>query len=59
MHYIWDMRTASNCTNVNYNNHIAANGPKLVNLDRQQHTTLYVDRTKRKLYYFDLDFLNA
>jgi hypothetical protein len=28
-------------------------------LDRQQHTTLYVDRTNRNLYYFDLDFLNA
>jgi hypothetical protein len=28
-------------------------------LDRQQHTTLYVDKSNRALYYFDLDFLNA
>ncbi|GGA91179.1 hypothetical protein [Puia dinghuensis] len=28
-------------------------------LDRQKQTTLYVDRTNRKLYYFDLDFLKA
>ncbi len=28
-------------------------------LDRQQHATLYVDKSNRALYYFDLDFLNA
>jgi hypothetical protein len=28
-------------------------------LDCQQQTTLYVDRTNRNLYYFDLAFLNA
>lgn len=28
-------------------------------LDKQQQTTLYVDKANRKLYYFDLDFLNA
>ena len=26
-------------------------------LDRQKQTTLYVDKTNRRLYYFDLDFL--
>ena len=26
-------------------------------LDQQQQTTLYVDKTNRSLYYFDLDFL--
>lgn len=28
-------------------------------LDTQQQTTLYVDKSNRDLYYFDLDFLNA
>jgi hypothetical protein len=28
-------------------------------LDQQQRTTLYVDKSNRNLYYFDLDFLNA
>jgi hypothetical protein len=29
-----------------------------VYLDRQKQTTLYVDKTNRECYYFDLDFLN-
>ena len=28
-------------------------------LDRQKQTTLYVDKTNRQRYYFDLDFLNS
>jgi hypothetical protein len=28
-------------------------------LDKQQQTTLYVDKTNRSQYYFDLDFLNS
>ena len=28
-------------------------------LDKQQHTSLYVDRENRAKYYFDLDFLNV
>jgi hypothetical protein len=28
-------------------------------LDQQKHTTLYVDKTNRDFYYFDLGFLNA
>ena len=28
-------------------------------LDRQKQTTLYVDKTNRQKYYFDLDFLNS
>jgi hypothetical protein len=28
-------------------------------LDQQQRTTLYVDKSNRNLYYFDLDFLNT
>lgn len=28
-------------------------------LDRQKQTTLYVDKTNRNLYYFDLDFLKS
>ena len=27
-------------------------------LDKQKHTSLYVDRDNRGMYYFDLDFLN-
>ena len=28
-------------------------------LDKQQHTTLYIDKTDRNLYFFDLDFLTV